>query len=110
MSVLHRRDEIADHDLLGELVLGELVLGEQVLGSPGLVLLDGQRLQPGIVSLGVVHEPHGRDVRLDDGDLLHGRHDQQLQAEPTEQLEREPRRLVRTPPERLVDDREAERP
>jgi len=94
------RDEVADLDLLGDLVRG----------PPGLVLVDGERLQPRVVALRVVHEPHRGHVRLDDVDLLQWGDDQQLQAEPAEQLQREPGRLVRAAAERLVDDREPERP
>ena len=73
--------------------------------SPGPVLLDGERLQPRVVVLRVVDEPHRGHVRLDHVDLLQRGDDQQLQAEPAEQLKREPGGLVGAAAERLVDDR-----
>src|SRR6266851_1726654 len=66
------------------------LLGEPVRGSAGSVFLDRQRLQARIAARGVVDEPDGRHVRLDDVDLLQRGDDQQLQAELSEQLEREP--------------------
>jgi hypothetical protein len=95
-----RGDEVADLDLLSDLVRG----------PPGLVLVDGERLQPRIVAVRVVDEAHRGHVRLDDVDLLQRGDDEQLQAEPAEQLQREPGRLVGAPAERLIDDREPERP
>ena len=100
MSAPGRRDEVADLDLLGDLVRG----------PAGLVLVDRERLQPRVVALRVVHEAHRGHVRLDDVDLLQRGDDQQLQAEPAEQLQREPGRLVGAAAERLIDDREPERP
>ena len=100
MSAPGRGDEVADLDLLGDLVRGP--------ARP--VLLDRQRLQPRVVAVRVVDEADRGHVRLDDVDLLQRGDDQQLQAEPAEQLQREPGRLVGAPAERLVDDREPERP
>src|SRR5215471_20727253 len=51
-SVPARGDEVADHDLLGELVRG----------PPGLVFLDRQRLQPRVVAPRVVHEAHRKHI------------------------------------------------
>src|SRR5580704_9160006 len=76
----------------------------------GVVLLDRQRLQPGVAARRVVHEADRGNVWLDDVDFLQRGDDQQLQAEPGEQLERKPGRLIRAAAERLVDDREPECP
>src|SRR5262245_2249473 len=86
------------------------LLAEGMRDPPGVVLLDGERLQPGVLARRVVDAADRRHVGLDYVDLLERGDDQQLQPEPPEQLKREPGRLIRSPYERLVDDREPERP
>src|SRR5206468_2683632 len=73
-------------------------------GALRTIFLDGQVADHRVVAVRVVYEAHVRHERLDHVDLLHRRHDEQLQSELSKQFEAEPRRFIRASAERLIDE------
>ena len=82
--------------------------GARELRPSNAVLFDGEALQPRVVAVDVVDEPHAGHMGFDDVELLEWGDDEQLQPE----LRKEPKgvagRIIRAPTERFIDYDEAE--